>query len=326
MNKMLFSLFLVFTGLASGYIIQKLVSLSKITLKSSIKDIRRAMQTAVLSVLIPVTVVGSIWIAPLKHIEILSLPLLGAFAILFGGTLAYIFAGPLGLNREQRGVYAVSGGFTNMGSLGGLITFILLGEAGFALLAIYQVFEKFVYFMIGFPLAKSHSSHHREGKSVKSFLSDAVKDPVIAINMVALLLGAALNLAGVERPEYFKTLNQVLVPLGSFVLLISIGLAMQFGPMKKYVYPGLLIIAVKSILVPAATFTLGFLLGLGNIEGGLALKFLIVLSAMPVGFMSLVPPTLYDMDLDLANTSWFFSTMSLIVVVPVLSFIIPYIG
>lgn len=79
-------------------------------MKYSITSMRQMLQELVLQIIIPITVVGSIWIAPLKHIEILALPFLGAFTILFGGFSGYILSKPLRLNREQRGVYTVAGG------------------------------------------------------------------------------------------------------------------------------------------------------------------------------------------------------------------------
>ncbi len=325
MNKMIFSLVLVFAGLFTGYVFQKLVKSSKITINTSLKTVRRRMQTVTLTVLLPVTVTGSIWIAPLRHVEIISLPLLGAFALMFGGAAAYLISFPLGLSREQRGVYAVSGGFTNLGALGGLISYFLIGETAFALVAFYQLFEKFVYFLAGFPLAKSHSSHHQQGKSASGFLIDALKDPVITINTAALVLGTILNLTGIQRPDFFKYVNQLLIPLSSFILISSIGLAMQFGPMKKYLLPGIVMIFIKSLIVPVVTFIPAYFIGLGNIEEGLVLKVLVILSSMPVGFLSLVPPTIYDMDLDIANTCWFFSTASLAAVIPLLSIILPLI-
>ena len=325
MSKMIISLILVFTGLLSGYFFQKLVNSSVISIKTPLKTIRRRMQTFTLTVFLPVTVTGSIWIAPLKHVEIISLPLLGIFALLSGGTAAYFTAFLLKLNREQRGVYAVAGGFTNLGALGGLISFFLIGEKAFALVAFYQLFEKFVYFLAGFPLAKSHSKHDQKGKTSFSMMIESVKDPVITINTAALVLGSFLNLSGISRPEIFYSLNQVLIPLSSFILISSIGLAMRFGPMKNYFLPGIVMVVIKSLFVPALTFIPAYFIGLGSIENGLVLKLLIILSSMPVGFMAMVPPTIYDMDLDIANTCWFFSTASLIAVVPLLSVILRFI-
>jgi predicted permease len=322
MRGILFSLLVIFLGLSSGYAFQRIVVSTGSSDRISLGEIRRVVQLIVLMVLIPITTAGSFWIAPLKNIGIAALPFLGAFAVLFGGFLAYMIALFTGMSREQRAVFSVSGGFTNMGSLGGLVVFILLGEAGFALVAFYQIFEKFVYFLIGFPLARSHSSLVRKDPSEKPGFLKVLKDPFIIINAAALISGAGLNLSGMARPEVFFHINRVLVPLGSFGLLFSIGLAIRFGRMKPYLGYGTIIVLIKSLAVPAATFFIGYILGLGSFEHGLALKTVLILSAMPVGFLSLVPPTLYKMDIDLANTNWFLSTMSLFLTVPLLGFLV----
>ena len=325
MNKMLFSLLIVFAGLISGYTFQILADKKVIKLPVSMKKIRRSLQIITLSAVIPLTVIISVWIAPLKHVEIFSLPLFGIFAVLLGGAVSYIISGFLHMDRDQRGVYTIVGGFANMGSLGGLIAFILLGEVGFALVAFYQMFEKFVYFLIGFPFAKNHSIHHTEDKSLKSFFLEVVKDPVITINLAALLIGTVLNLSGIERPFYFTKVNHIMVPAGSFLLIFSIGLAMKFGKMKDYIHASLILIFIKSVFVPAVVFMIAYLSGLGNIENGLVLRFLLILSSMPVSFIAMVPPTIYDMDQDLANTCWFFTTMSLVITIPVISMLLPLI-
>jgi predicted permease len=65
----------------------------------------------------------------------------------------------------------------------------------------------------------------------------------------------------------------------------------------------------------------GYLIGYGAIDNGLPLKVVMILSAMPVAFNALIPPSIFDLDLDLANSCWFFTTSLLIIVLPVLLFL-----
>ena len=64
------------------------------------------------------------------------------------------------------------------------------------------------------------------------------------------------------------------------------------------------------------TASAGALLGLGEVNGGVPLAMLMLLSAMPVAFTAMVPPALYGFDLDLANGAWFVGMIGLIVVLP----------
>jgi predicted permease len=43
---------------------------------------------------------------------------------------------------------------------------------------------------------------------------------------------------------------------------------------------------------------------------------------MPVAFSALVPASIYDLNLDLANSCWLVTTLSLIVILPLLFYII----
>ncbi len=41
------------------------------------------------------------------------------------------------------------------------------------------------------------------------------------------------------------------------------------------------------------------------------------LASTPVAFTSLIPPAIYDLDLNLSNACWLTSTLSLVAVLPV---------
>ena len=44
---------------------------------------------------------------------------------------------------------------------------------------------------------------------------------------------------------------------------------------------------------------------------------------MPVAMTALVPPSLFSLDLDLANACWIFSTLALVAVLPALLLVLP---
>jgi predicted permease len=74
---------------------------------------------------------------------------------------------------------------------------------------------------------------------------------------------------------------------------------------------------IKFALVPILSTAMAYFIGLGAVDGGLPLKVVLILSSMPVAFNALIPPSIYDLDLDLANSCWFVSTSLLIVVLPI---------
>jgi predicted permease len=144
-----------------------------------------------------------------------------------------------------------------------------------------------------------------------------LRDPFILTALASILIGGLLNVSGVERPAFYGALNRVLVPLGTVMLLASIGLAMRFRRVRDYLKESAAIAVVKFALVPMLATAAAVSMGLGTIEGGLPLKVVLILSSMPVAFNALIPPSIYDLDLDLANSCWFFTTALLIAVLPI---------
>ena len=99
-------------------------------------------------------------------------------------------------------------------------------------------------------------------------------------------------------------------------------MVMKVGRVRHYLRECVLVSLIKFLIVPGVVTFLALLLGYRDIGGGLILKVVMILSSMPVAFMALIPPSLYDLDIDLANSCWLFTTTMLVVVLPVLYFVI----
>lgn len=317
-GNILFSLVLITFGLFIGYFFRNRLPFGIKQTEADITLLRRRLQSAALLYVNPVAFGGAIWALDISDIRIIALPFLGAFAIILGGTLAFLAARLINLSRKKTGVFVICGSFTNIGSIGSLITFILLGETAVALMPFYKLFETFIYYGFGFPFAKSMSRERVGYEYSSSQLLSIFGDKFVVVSIASMVVGLMLNFLGVTRPNFYATLNGILIPLGTLLLLISIGLAMHFGEMRGYLSEALIIAIIKFIAVPISVSVLGSLLGLGEIDGGLPLKVSIILASMPVAFTAMVPPTLYDLDIHLANTAWFVTTILLIIVVPAL--------
>ena len=317
----LFSLGLIALGLTTGYVYRN-YSTGKEKTVDEFNELRKKLQASALLFVIPIAFGGAIWALNLGDLRIFTLPFLGAFAIILGGLLAYVAAKPLGLSRKQTGVYVVCGSFTNIGSIGSLVTFMLLGEAAVAMMPFYKLFETFLYYGVGFPYAKSLSDSVTEDEMLTERIRGVVTDRFVVVAMASILGGLALNVLSVQRPGLYPTLNSFLIPLGTLLLLSSIGMAMRFGRMREHIRAASVISLIKFVLVPSSVYLLGSFIGLGSVDGGLPLKVSVILASMPVAFTALVPPTLYGLDVDLANANWFMTTLLLLAVVPILSLVL----
>lgn len=296
-------------------------TLDLIRIRMPIDQVRKMLQYAALLFVNPVAIVGAIWMVNIQNVRIAALPFIGLFALLLGGVLALGSARIMRLEPKKTGAMYGCGSFTNIGSIGALVCYIFLGEPGFALVPIYKIFEEVSYYGIGFPLAKYYSGlSTAEGKWTR--LKGLAKDPFIIVAVSSIILGGLLNYSGLQRPPFYATVNAVFVPLGTIMLLASIGMALKFRRVRDYIKESAAIAVIKFAIVPVAASTLALAIGFGKIDGGLPLKVVIILSAMPVAFNALIPPSIYDLDLDLANSCWFVTTAMLVVVLPLLLMII----
>lgn len=317
-----FSLSIIFFGLIIGYIIQQLEQRNIIRLPINRKEFRKLLQKVAILFFLPISTIGALWIIEIENVRIAVLPFLGILAILIGGVLGYIAAKLLKLNRRESGAMFTCGSFSNITAIGGVICYLFLGEKGYALFSLYKLFEVITYFAIGFPIAKLFSSNITIKENVLSRLKKVFMDIFVVVALASMAIGIFLNLSGIERPEFYNIINAIFIPLGTVLLLISIGLGMKFGKVRNYINECLAISVIKFILVPLIVSVTALLLGYGKIEEGLPLKVVIILSSMPVAFTALIPPSIYDLDLDLANSCWLVTTLSLVLILPLLSYII----
>lgn len=321
MSKFSFSLALMFSSLTLGYFIYIFVEKGVIHLPFKLIVIRKVLQKVTLLFFIPVAFLGGVWIVKLDNIKILLLPFIGIIAISLGGGLSYAFAQFQGLTRRQTGSYIVSGAFTNIGSIGGLICYIFLGETAFAMVPLYELFGNLTYFTVGFPLAKSFSIDHDMSTVSGINFKTVVKDPVAFIPVSAIIIGLILNLIGVRRPYFYTKINSVFIPTISVLFLLTIGMDMRFSSLRRYMRQSTIIVLIKHVIVPIVVSSIAFAIGFGSIEDGLPLKVVIILSSMPVAFLSMVPPTIYNLDIELANSNWLLSNIMLVIIIPSLYFI-----
>ena len=322
MAKFFYSFGIIIFGLGLGVIVQALAHRGRIHLPMAIDDLRKLLQKVALLWLNPVAIVGAIWTVRIRDACLLALPFVGFFSLTIGGLMALGAARALRLSHRKTGAIFGCGSFTNIGSIGALICFIFLGEAGFALVPIYKLFEEVSYYAIGFPIAKFYSSTGESAAGVAVRLKGLARDPFILVAVSSLVLGALVNVSGLQRPALYGAVNAVVVPLATIMLLASIGLALRFSRVSDYVRECAAVSLIKFLLVPECASSLAWAIGFGAIDNALPLKVVIILSSMPVAFNALIPPCIYDVDLDLAKSWWFVTTALLLVVLRLLLFVI----
>ena len=322
MDRLLLTLAIIFVSLIAGYLFQQWVRSGRSPLdEEAMRSLRLRIQKGAMFGLIPLSAMLSLWGLPSPDIRLLSLPVLGVAAWICGGLMALILSRMMGLSRKQTGSMFCCGTFTNIGAVGSLVSVMLFGEQTIAIAALYRLCEEIYYFGIAMPIARWHGQP--EGGKAHFSLRDFRLEPVLKVILCALGLGIMLNLVGVPRPALFGTLSSAAMILGTVCFLLSIGMSLRISRMACYARQSAAISLIKFVGCPLVIVALAMFFGLGDIDGGLPLKVVAILAAMPVAMNALIPPSLFDLDLDLANACWVFTTLELIVVLPILVVILP---
>lgn len=321
MDRLLLTLGIIFVSLTAGYAFRHAVTAGRIRLSGEAVILaRQSLQTTAVFVLIPVSAMLSLWGLPSPDTRLLALPLLGLVAWVWGGALALLFARLLKLDRAQTGSLYCCGTFTNIGAVGSLVCVLFLGESAIALVALYRLCEELFYFSVSFPIARWYS---QENDGQRLSFRNLRFDPILKVVLSALLLGIALNLLHVPRPDFCGPLASGFMILATVLFLFAIGLSLKLASLGRYTRQSLAVCLIKFVGVPLLVIGLAKGIGYGNVDNGLPLKVVAVLSAMPVAMTALVPPSLFRLDLNLANACWIFSTLALAAVLPVLIVILP---
>ncbi|HKK83347.1 MAG TPA: hypothetical protein VJ958_03875 [Atribacterota bacterium] len=321
-NKIVFSLSIIFSGILLGYLLQSLYKKKRIPLPVSREKLRKDLQKITFLFLAPVSFVGAIWIANINTFKAVSMPLMGMTAFLAGALFAYLAAVLMKLSKPKTGIYIISGSFSNIGSIGGLVCYAFFGETGYALTPIYNFVLPAVYFAIGFPVVRYFSNHFTEKERLINRFTSALLDPFVLVSLGSIGLGFILNFSGINRPRIYADIIAVFVPLGNFLMLISVGLELKLSKMKKYLKECMVLSLIKFIFVPLITGIIAWKIGLGQLDGGLPLKVVIILSSMPVALIALVPSSIYDLGLNMVNSCWLFTTIAMVVIIPALYFLL----
>ena len=122
--------------------------------------------------------------------------------------------------------------------------------------------------------ARQHRHRPRAARRRRASDLDRARVPaahprrLILVSVSSLLIGGALNASGIERPAIYGTVDAVAIPLGAFILLISVGLALRFRKVGGYLREAAAVAAIKFAVVPILTTTLAWGLGFGRIDGG----------------------------------------------------------
>lgn len=316
MDKLILSLGIIVGALGLGQTLHLTTSGKRAQIKTD--AVMKKVLTAVLIIATPIITLAAFWIVDFSNMSLVALPFMGASALGFGALLGVLASKILGHNKLQTGSMFCCGSSTNFGSIGGFICFAFFGEIGYSFAVMYCLFLTPCLYLLSFPGAAYYSDENSD----KSLLKRLMGDKVVIVFFISLIAGITLNLCGIERPAFLGTVNEGLIPISSFFMVMSLGYTMRFSQIKNYPKEVALMSIIKYVITPILIIGIAYILGLNNYGDGTLFKVLIVLSALPVGFNALIPMNIYKLEVNLGNSCWIVTTLLLIVVIPIVYFLV----
>ncbi len=260
---------------------------------------------------------------PLSGTSVMVLPWLGAGFLLTGALLGRLYIALRRLPPRQAGAFLGCAAMTNILSFGGLICFAMWGNDGLQQVYVLKLLEHLLYFGLFYPWCSTFSPDLAPGRV--SLIASFRKHPVTLVPIAAVIAGVSWNFiyyhgpsAPLGPPAWTMSINRYLVPCQVGLLTFAVGLTLAPSLIGRYLPECLAAAGIKFLILPTLTGTIAY----GCMSAGwispLAVRVAVVISSMPVAFNALIPPSLYDLDEDLANSCWIFTSALLVIVVPLL--------
>ena len=270
-----------------------------------------------------------VWIVPLPVGQALLLALVGILVHGAGSLSGWLAGRAAGVSQESRATYFLAGGSSNVLTFGAITVVLLLrspddpyAEIVLGEMALYRIFETPFYFLVVWPLTATIASHGQTGQVPFGALARrALRGPNMA-PALGIFAGLALNATGVPRPHTFDGVAEILVRCTVIIFGVTVGIGLRRAAPFRHLRPCLTISVIKFLVMPLVG------IGLANLVGfeGRTVQMIAIVSSMPVAFMAMVGATLYRLDVELVGSFWVFTTMAMVIVVPVLSALIGLVG
>ncbi len=281
----------------------------------------RRLKIACLGYLIPPVVVIAIIQRPLSGTNVLAMGAIGVTCLLCGALLGRIYIAIRRMPPRQAGAFLGCASMANMFSFGGLIVFSFWKNDGLQQLYLFELFKHFLYFGVFYPWCATFG--RALGQKRPSLIGSFRAYPITLIPIGAVVIGLVMNFVihgvnalSVTLPDWLMSVNGILVPLHVGLLTFAVGLTLRPSRISSYWLECMAVNVIAFVARPAITAGAAMAcLALGWIDM-LGFRAAILLAAMPVAFNSLIPPALYDLDMDLANSCWICSTVVMLIMVP----------
>jgi hypothetical protein len=220
------------------------------------------------------------------------------------GLLAYLFSKLKNYPEKTRWSVVSTSALFNSGFLGYPIVLGVFGGDGFVRAVFYDMGSTILFIMFGVLFSVIFAGRYLE------ILKRAVSFPPLWAIILGLLLNFLHVNIGLISSNTLTYLGGATIPL----IMISLGLSLDFKGIKENINTVLSVSAVKLFIAPLVAFIIVTILGIGGLEKQVT----VIEAGMPSAMLSLVLAITYDLDIKIAAACIFLSTILSMATLPLL--------
>ncbi|QRN86601.1 AEC family transporter [Clostridia bacterium] len=217
--------------------------------------------------------------------------------------LAKVISKRLTLDESQKRQWSFALIFGNVTFIGYPVAYLVLGQHGIFLSAIFDFVQSVLMFTYGIYLLSAD-------KSLLSSAKKLGKDPVI----LSLILGIVLFLLGIPLPEVLQTALHKIGSITSVLSMLAVGLLLQFRGFKDKTvrYTQVIVVFLKLLILPLLFLLIAPMLHLSTETYTVA----VIMIACPTAILSTVLSEKYAQDGKFAAGSVFLTHLFCLITLP----------
>ncbi len=252
----------------------------------------KSLITLNLTLLEPPVVLWSIWGLTL-HTEMIYLPVAGLCLVISGFIIGKLAAHCIPFPGNDAETIIISSSLANHGfTMGGFLCYLIAGETGLALSAIFLTYFIPFTFLFIFPYAGAKSKN-------QAFQWTFVRDMLFSLRnmpLYAALTAVMVRLSGINRPDVYFPVDILLI-LSIALYYFTLGINFKMDDLSLFKKEHLYLAVQKFLILPAAAFLLLRLAPISP-EIDMVIK---LQSFMPAAIYSVITAIIFDLNARLAS-------------------------
>ena len=227
--------------------------------------------------------------------DMLQLPVIGMVLSFVLIILSALFCRFRGYSEKKTWTIVIASSMMNTGFLGFPITLGVFGNTGFLRAIFFDLSTTLRFILFGMVLVGFYGGNRK----------DILKESISFVPLWAILIGLIFNVTGLECGYVVETtldyLSQATIPL----IMMSLGLKLDFSAIKNSIGDSLFVSFIKLILAPLIIFYALTAWG----YGGLSFQVAVLEAGMSTAMNALVLSIKYDLDSELMSSIVFTDTV-----------------